>query len=285
MTHSAYRPQQCYTALFAAAMLLGPNAFAQHTGHTSAPRAMTAKNWTTLPTVVIQAGRSPEQPINASTTGSNFSALTLQTPASPAPKLMAPSAPGKWQIQRSDAGAGGHLWVVATDEGAQRTVRASSHLFLPMKPQVPTEMLKHSSGGLQFIPLRLPEFGGAREGSKWQFLVRFEEQPLPGAEVRLETAGGTQQTFRTDESGIVAVAFPRDFRDENINPESPMASRQNFVLAATHVHAGREHLTAYNHYYLPDRMRERSLLGGIGALVAGMALATPLLRRKEKKNA
>jgi hypothetical protein len=46
-----------------------------------------------------------------------------------------------------------------------------------------------------------------------------------------------------------------------------------------------KHLSTFNHHYLPDRMRERSLFGGIGALAFGMVLAAPLLRRKGKKNA
>lgn len=213
--------------------------------------------------------------------------LTLQTPAFPMPKAVAPVTPGAWQIESGDAGSGGHLWVVASDVREGRTVRASSHLFLPMKHQVPTEMLKHSAEGLQLIPLRLPEHGGMREGSTWRFLVRFDGIPLAGAKVLFETTGDSRQALTADASGIVAVTFPRDFLDANLNPETenPMTSRQQFVIAVNHRSADREYLTAYNHYYLPDRMRERSLLGGIGALFVGMALATPLLRRKEKKNA
>lgn len=276
---------KCRSALLASLLLCAAQVYAQHDHHSSGARPQASKEWTTLPTVTVLPGRAPGQPIRVASTGVNFATLTLQTPETLEPKAMTPLEPGNWKIERSDAGAGGHLWVTAKGTQDGRTVRASSHLFLPMKHQVPTEMLKHAPEGLQLIPLRLPEHGGIRERSTWRFLAQFDGTPLPGAMVKFETSGNSQQTLTADASGIVAVTFPRDFRDENLNPENPMASRQSFVLALNHRSADHDYLTAYNHFYLPDRMRERSLLGGIGALFVGMALATPLLRRKEKKNA
>lgn len=274
-----------HSALLATLVLCAAQAYAQHDHHSSNARPQASSEWTALPTVTVLPGRTPGQPIRVTSTGANFATLTLQTPATPEPKGMAPLTPGTWKIDRSDAGTGGHLWVTARGTQDGRTVRASSHLFLPMKHQVPTEMLKHAPEGLQLIPLRLPEHGGMREGSTWRFLAQFDGVPLPGAVVKFETAGNSRQTLTADASGVVAVTFPRDFLDENLNPENPMASRQSFVVAVSHRSADHDYLTAYSHFYLPDRMRERSLLGGIGALFVGMALATPLLRRKEKKNA
>ena len=280
------RTRACRNALVVAACLFATQCFAQHGSHGAARDDTAAgETWTALPTLSVQSARGRAQPIRVAAAGGNFSALTLQTPESPAPKALAPTGPGAWQIMPGEAGSGGHLWLVASEVRDERTVRASSHLFLPMKHQVPTRMLDHTQQGLQLVPLRLPEHGGVREGSTWRFLVRFDGAPLAGTSVDFETAGGTRQTLTSDAAGVVAVTFPRDFREENLNSENPMASRQGFVLAVRHRQTGHEHLTAYNHHYLPDRMRERSLLGGIAALVAGMALATPLLRRKEKAHA
>lgn len=273
------------SALLTSVVLCSAEAFAQHDQHGAGARPQAPREWTTLPTITLRAGRSPAQPIGVTTTGADFSSMTVQTPTTPAPKTLSSATPGTWKIERADIGAGGHLWVVANDVRNGQTVRASSHLFLPMQHQVPTDMLKHSPEGLQLIPLRLPEHGGAREKSTWRFLVQFDGVPLSGAQVKFETAGESRQTLTADTNGIVAATFPRDFQEKNLDPANPMASRQAFVLAVNHRTAGHEYLTAYNHYYLPDRMRERSLLGGLGALFVGMALATPLLRRKEKKNA
>jgi hypothetical protein len=272
--------------LIIVASFFATQAIGQQEHHASARgAALVNDSWTTLPTASMQAARSPGQPIRVTMAGGTFLTLTLQTPEFPAPRTLTSTTPGTWQIARSDAGSGGHLWVVATDAGEKRTVRASSHLFLPMKYQVPTKMLNHSPQGLQLIPLRLPEHGGIREGSTWRFAAHFDGTPLAGASIIFETAGNSRQTLTTDAYGIFLVTFPHDFLDANINAENLMGSRQNFVLAVRHQHDDHNYLTAYNHHYLPDRMRERSLIGGIGALFVGMALATPLLRRKEKKNA
>lgn len=279
------RTRACRNALVVAACLFATQGFAQHDHHGSARGGAAEGTWTALPILSVQSAREPAQPIRVAAAGGNFSTLTLQTPESPAPRALAASGPGAWQIARGEAGSGGHLWLVASEVRDERTVRASSHLFLPMKHQVPTRMLDHTQQGLQLVPLRLPEHGGIREGSTWRFLIRFDGTPLAGASVDFETAGGTRQTLTSDAAGVVTVTFPRDFREESLNSENPMASRQGFVLAVRHRQTGHEHLTAYNHHYLPDRMRERSLLGGVVALIAGMALATPLLRRKEKAHA
>lgn len=283
---AACPPRACRHALIVAASLFVTHAFGQHEHHGAARGGTDAgAAWTALPTLNVHAPRAPAAPIRVAAGGGNFTALTLQTPAAPAPRKVAVERPGAWQIARAEAGSGGHLWLVATQEEAGRTVRASSHLFLPMQHQVPTRMLAQTRPGLELVPLRLPEHGGIREGSTWRFRVRFDGAPLAAAEVVFETAGGSRQRLTADADGIVAVTFPHDFRDDNLDPARPMASRQDFVLAARHSAAGHEHLSAYNHHYFPDRMRERSLGGGIAALAAGMLLAAPLLRRKEKTHA
>ncbi|MER2539263.1 MAG: hypothetical protein ABTQ26_08475 [Azonexus sp.] len=182
-------------------------------------------------------------------------------------------------------GTGGHLWFVASKEEGTRVERASTYFFFPAKHQVPTEMLSAPRGGLEIVPLRLQEHGGTREGTRWRFLLRHENQPLAKHALLMETEGGTRQTFISDTAGIAEVSFPRDFLSERLASKESMNARQDFVLAVRYEAEGKQYLTTYNQSYNPDRMRERSLPIGVGVLALGMLLATPLLRRKGKKNA
>jgi hypothetical protein len=272
------------TTVFLLAMFSADVATAQHEHGSPSVATPKAGGWTSYPTLTIDAGRSPQQPIRISTAGAQFSSLSVQSSSQPDAVQLA-SETGKWSIDRSAAGTGGHLWAVATTSAEMQRIRASSYLFLPMKPQVPTEMLMRFRDGLEIIPLRLPEHGGIREGSTWKYLIRHNDVALAGADVVLETAGKTREIFKTDLSGIAAIRFPRDFSPEKLTGENPMSTKQEFVLAVQHADGDMKHLSTFNHHYLPDRMRERSLFGGIGALAFGMVLAAPLLRRKGKKNA
>lgn len=163
--------------------------------------------------------------------------------------------------------------------------RASTYFFFPAKHQVPTEMLRAPRDGLEIVPMRLQEHGGTREGSRWRFLLRHENQPLAKHALLMETEGGTRQTFTSNAAGIAEVSFPQDFLPERLTSKEGMNARQEFVLSVRHETGGKQYLTTYNQSYNPDRMRERSLPIGIGVLALGMMLATPLLRRKGKKNA
>jgi hypothetical protein len=56
------------------------------------------------------------------------------------------------------------------------------------------------------------------------------------------------------------------------------------VLGAELERDGVRHVTGFSNQYLPDLMRERSLLAGTGLLAFGMILATPMLRRKKESS-
>jgi hypothetical protein len=56
------------------------------------------------------------------------------------------------------------------------------------------------------------------------------------------------------------------------------------VLGAELERDGVRHVTGFSSQYLPDLMRERSLLAGTGLFAFGMILATPMLRRKKESS-
>lgn len=256
-------------------------AHSEHGVHASVTPSAT---WTIYPLLRANMSRGGPPGLKLEASGEAFDQVRLQTPEVPQAVVLS-GGPSSWLVSKPQMGTGGHLWFVATKEEGSQVLRASTYYFFPAKHQVPTEMLRAPRGGLEIVPLRLQEHGGTREGTRWRFLLRHENQPLASHSLQMETEGGTRQTFTSDANGIAEITFPRDFLAERLKSKEGMNARQDFVLAVRHEAGGKQYLTTYNHSYNPDRMRERSLPIGVGVLALGMVLAAPLLRRKGKKNA
>lgn len=184
---------------------------------------------------------------------------------------------------------GNYYWVIARQATGAQVMVASTPYYFGEPGPAPTRLLLEQKHELEIIPQPLPrEHGAWRESEKWQFLLRFNGQPLAKKEVRMETEFGTKTAFISDEQGRVSVLFPRDFKPVEKKPEQGGHShgprRAKFVLAADHEDGGIHYLTAFNYTYSADVDRNRDLLAGVGFGVFGMLLAAPLLRRKKVEN-
>jgi hypothetical protein len=184
---------------------------------------------------------------------------------------------------------GNYYWVTARQETEGQVTIASTPYYFGEPGPAPTRLLLEQKYELEIIPQPLPrEHGAWRESEKWQFLLRFNGQPLANKALRMETEFGTKTAFISDEQGRVSVLFPRDFKPVEKKPEQGGHShgprRAKFVLAAEHEDGGKHYLTAFNYTYSADVDRNRDLLAGVGFGVFGMLLAAPLLRRKKVEN-
>lgn len=283
-----FSPISSLTALLICVSSTSVFAQSEHGGHPDPAAARTAApaspSWTSYALLRANMSRGGAPGLKLEATGGSFDQAQLQTPEVPQAVAL-PGGPSSWTVSKPQMGTGGHLWFVASKEEGNQVLRASTYYFFPAKHQVPTDMLRAPRGGLEIVPLRLQEHGGTREGSRWRFLLRHENQPLASHSLQMETEGGTRQAFTSDANGIAEITFPRDFLAERLTSKEGMNARQDFVLSVRHEVGGKQYLTTYNHSYNPDRMRERSLPIGVGVLALGMVLAAPLLRRKGKKNA
>ena len=235
--------------------------------------------WTRYPLLQAQAAR-----------GESAGGVRIDAANLPAPTLVmhgVAQTQGQtlsgWRASREQTGSG-HVWFSASGARDDHTVlRASTHVYLPGKPLSPSALLMQRRDGLEIVPQRLPEHGGVRETSQWRFQVRFNGQPRPNVGVELLTEPGTRRVWVSDARGEVEVTFPRDFPEAALTGPNPMNASQGFVLAVNQAIDGRNYLSTYTHRYYPDRMRERSLAAGVGALGFGMVLAAPLIRRKRER--
>jgi hypothetical protein len=200
-----------------------------------------------------------------------------------APATLAKTA-GRWEVKPLEPGVGGFHLLLARETHATEIRTASTAWMFHAKALSPTSMLSAQRRGLVIQPLLLPEHGGFREGSTWEFLIRFDGSPVPGAILAFDTENGSHSTLAADDKGLARVSFPRDFDPASLAGDSNAARiRRGFALGVELERDGVRHLTGFNHSYYPDPMRQRSLLGGVGLLAFGMVLATPMLRRKKEK--
>lgn len=181
---------------------------------------------------------------------------------------------------------GNYYWVTARQEKDDQVTVASTPYYFGDPGPAPTRLLLEQKHELEIIPQPLPrEHGSWRESEKWQFMLRFNGQPLANTTLRMETEFGTRTAFASDEKGMVAVLFPRDFKPAEKTPgqdgHAHGPRRAKFVLVAEHDAGGKHYLTAFNYTYSADADRNRDLLAGVGFGVVGMLLAAPLLRRRK----
>lgn len=250
------------------------------------------REWTKYPLLTPMMGRGGDRAV-AKLAVKNLQPAELQVFAAdgPADRLhrLFPVTQEGTRIEAVTPKIGNYHWVSAREEAEGKVTVASTAYAFGNPGEAPTQMLLKQKSELEIIPQPLPrEHGAWRESEKWQFLLRFNGQPLEKKEVRMETEFGTKTAFVSDEQGMVTVLFPRDFKPVEKKPEQGGHDhgprRAKFVLAVEHDDAGKRYLTAFNYTYSADAARDRNLLAGVGFGLFGMLLATPLLRRKNAKN-
>lgn len=252
-----------------------------HGEHASRPASRTAQApWTPQP-MLRAAGRPGDRGVMPFAV-SGFAPESVQVfgPLDPDRPRTPMFEQGRWSVS-PDEGGGFH-WIEAVQRQPGHIVRASTVWSFSGKGASPAALLQRRGEGLEIRPVRIPERGGYRESSSWDFRLILDGQPLSGHDIALLTENGTRQTFKSDATGIVSVTFPRDFSPESIDPEQGAArTRKAYLLEASLQQDGQHLQTSFSYFYTPDLMRERSLGWGMGFMALGMLLAVPLLRRRQ----
>lgn len=269
--------------------LLVQGSLSAHENHgvpAASPERPLERSWTSQP-LIMPVGKPDRSGISAyAVQGASVAQVELLSPDIQQPVAVVPGEGGRWQIAPVNPKVGGHHWVIAreTTGGAVRV--ASTVISFPVPGPSPEARLAEVRRGLEVLPLRLPDRGGFREGQVRGFKVRLDGQPQGGLPVVLETENGSRQEALTGADGVAELAFPHDFSTSSIDPNLGVTrSRKAYVVSVAMDRDGVRYQAAFNQFYHPDLMRERSLAWGAGFAVLGMLLALPLLRRKEKSHA
>lgn len=287
---------QSYLMILAACLLSG-GAWAQHERHGAPPAAPEAaapasrpaagREWTRQPLLLpAMMSRGERSAALLKPRGIEADHVTVFAPEGPAERLRVDYPVGAEGARIASAApqVGNYHWVIARAETPAAVRVASTAWYFSNPGDSPKTLLKRPKHELEIVPAPLPrEHAGYRESEKWDFLVRFDGQPLADQALTLETEYGSRSTFVTDKTGVATVLFPRDFKpaagDGEAGGHGPR--RAKFVLATEREVAGRHYLTAFNLVYGQDADRGRSLGWGAAFGLIGMLAATPLLRRKK----
>lgn len=249
------------------------------------------REWTKYPLLTPMMGRGGDRAV-AKLAVKNLQPAELEVFAAEGPadrlRRQVPVTPEGTRIEAVTPKIGNYHWVSAREEAEGKVTVASTAAYFGNPGAAPTALLLKQKSELEIIPQPLPrEHGSYRESDKWQFLLRFNGQPLANKELKLETEFGTKTAFTSDAKGLVTVLFPLDFKpaDPAKGHDQHMGPRKGkFVLVAEHDEGGKHYLTAFNYAYAPDATTGKNLMAGAGFGVFGMLLAVPLLRRKKADN-
>jgi len=284
-----------------AGLLIVGGAQAQHQGHSpdvaqgestavrpkAAARA-TGAPWSSLPMLSASFGGG-RGAAALRLSGIDADKVTVFAPGGASERLVVDYAAtdGRASIQASAPMMGNYHWAQAREQ-RDGVVRVASTVWYFSNPgDAPTALLDRRKGELEIVPQPLPrEHAQYRESEKWRFLVRWQGQPLPGQALTLETEHGSRAMAFTDDAGIAALVFPRDFGARKVEAGGHGGrERAGFVLSTAYNDGNQTYLTAFNHVYVPEAERSRSLVWGAAFGIVGMVIAAPLLRRKENDDA
>lgn len=271
----------------------------RHEGHDSRTGQpdRDAAAWTDLPLIEMLPGR------DRSAVAFRLSHLSASAVTAYAPGRQAPLPEGmrfktdrlEWEIPVQEgrftlqaAGVGNYHWLQAREETPERVKVASTAHYFSNPGPAPTAMLTRPKTELEIVPTPLPrEHNQYRANQEWAFTLRFRDQPLSGATLRLFSQAGTQASFISDATGQVQVRFPDDIKPAaDRGAPHRRGAANHFVLTVEHTADSRHYLTAFNGRYSEDAFAQRSLLWGSGFLILGGLLGLPLVvRRKENHHA
>ncbi|MDD4964666.1 MAG: hypothetical protein PHI11_12195 [Gallionella sp.] len=265
--------------------IAAPHAHGEHAGHHDQRSGNLPTAWTTLPMLMVKLrgearGNVSIVPQNIVADRIDAYSNATTSPSRPLPLDMAGA-------QLDKPASGGFHWLTAREEQGNQVRVASTVYYFSHPGKNPTTMFLKPKNELELIPQPFPrEHSRYRANEDWQFLVRFNNQPLPQHAVQLLTQNGTTSTFTSDAEGVVTVRFPNDFKAEN-TPAAGQHSHErrnsSFVLASEQRQGDKSYLTSFNGQYGADAFDQRDLGMGLGFVVLGMLSALPLLRQRGKK--
>jgi len=192
------------------------------------------------------------------------------------------------EVKNRGGKKGGYHWIGAVSQQNNTVQSVSSVIYFPNPGPAPRPMLSLQKSILDISPVKLPrEHQHYRAGENWDFLVRFNGEPLIDSPVVFETENKSLQTLKTNQDGIVSIPFPDDFPQEAAAEDLHShghASRKKagFVLTVEQQTEGQQFISHFNYHYTTDAFYKKNLALGIGFALFGMITAAPLLRKSKK---
>jgi len=193
------------------------------------------------------------------------------------------------EVKNRGGKKGGYHWIGAVSEQENQIRSVATVIYFPNPGPAPRPMLSLQKSALEISPVKLPrEHQHFRAGESWDFNVRLNGKPLQNSQIIFETENKTRQLLKTNEDGLVSIAFPYDFPDktEKVNQDGhgghERRKKAGFVVTVEHGAEGKQFISHFNYHYTTGAFYNKNLALGVGFALFGMITAAPLLRKSRK---
>lgn len=160
---------------------------------------------------------------------------------------------------------------------------ALRYLYQHGKPSgaSPSSLVEHNKATLELVPAPLTrEHQRYLSQKPFNFIARFNGEPLADKTVKLTTSNGSEIEGKTDGTGGVEVSLPDDFSD--VQPGRSNNRPAEFVVSVSHDVGGTQYHTTLSAPYYVNPSHWRSTTGGLAAMFAGVVTGFVVLRRSRQ---
>ena len=177
-----------------------------------------------------------------------------------------------------------HLLYAKKSEGGREQV-ALRYPYQRGKPsgESPSLLVNQDKTALEIIPAPLTREHQRYNSLKpYDFIVRFNAEPLAAQPVTLRSSNGSEINGNTNHQGRITFHLPDDFGEVEAGRRSNPPAE--FVLETAHQADGRQYQTTLSAPYYVNPSHWRSTGGGLAAMFAGVVTGFVVLRRSQKGN-
>lgn len=157
---------------------------------------------------------------------------------------------------------------------------ALRYLYQHGKPsgESPSELINHNKATLELVPAPLTrEHQRYLSQKPFNFIVRFNGEPLADKTVLLTTSNGSEMAGKTDGNGRIKLYLPDDFSDVQSGRNNNRPAE--FVVSTLHLDSDKQYRTTLSAPYYVNPSHWRSTTGGLVAMFAGALTGFVVLRR------
>lgn len=144
----------------------------------------------------------------------------------------------------------------------------------------PALLTSKQKSDFEIIPNQLPREHDRYYGSKkYDFILKFQNQPLENQIITLTTLLGTEQKVKTDTKGQFSISLPNDFKNVQVGRRANQPSY--FILSSSFSQNNTNyHTTFANPYHVNSTDYWNSIPAGVGVMGIGLCFGLLLLWRR-----
>lgn len=199
-------------------------------------------------------------------------------------RVLEPDADG--QVRVPGSGMDNYHLLMARKQSGDTKEVALRYVYMHGKPsgESPASLVNMRKAELEVVPAPLPrEHQRYLSQRVFDFIVRYQGEPVESQPVQLRTGNGTQVTHETDRRGRVSFRLPDDFTE--VTPGRRNNAPAEFVVTTGMERMDERYVTTLSAAYYVNPSHWRSTAGAALAMSIGMISGLVVLRRYRGEDA